>query len=208
MATSYQRLGWHTLSEVSPLAAPRTAESSPPGSSPGSKDWAGLRAATVAPAARRVASTRAETHVLPTSVPVPATRTRRPGRTAQRAWASMAARRGARAATSWLTWSSVCAAETVTRNRLVPAGTVGGRMAGTHRPSASSAAEASRARCSVPRITGMIGLEGCPRLSVGPTERGVAAHTLDEVGETPDQRLPFGRAQHAERGQRSGGIGG
>ena len=60
-----------------------------------------------------------------------------------------------------LTSSSVCAADSVTRRRLVPTGTVGGRMAGTHRPSSSSAADASSAACSLPSTTGMIGL-GCP----------------------------------------------
>ena len=191
MATSYHRPGWQTVSDASPLAPPRTAESNPAGSSAGSKDWAGLRAATVVPAARRVVRSRAETHVLPTSVPVPATRTRRLGRTAQRARASMAARRGARASTSWRTWSSVCAAETVTRNRLVPAGTVGGRMAGTHKPSASRAADASRARCSVPRITGMMGLEGWSRVP-GPPGWSPLADPRHQVGQAPDQRVPFG----------------
>ena len=52
----------------------------------------------------------------------------------------------------------VWAADSVTRSRLVPTGTVGGRMAGTHSPRASSAAEASSAASSLPRTTGMIGL--------------------------------------------------
>ena len=43
----------------------------------------------------------------------------------------------------------------------MPTGTVGGRMAGTHSPSWSSAADALSAACSLPSTMGMIGL-GCP----------------------------------------------
>ena len=38
------------------------------------------------------------------------------------------------AAMSASIWASLCAAESEIRSRAVPAGTVGGRMAGTHRP--------------------------------------------------------------------------
>ena len=51
------------------------------GAGPGrAKDWAGLRAATESPARRQASRRRAETQVLPTSVPVPATRTTTAGR--------------------------------------------------------------------------------------------------------------------------------
>jgi hypothetical protein len=36
-------------------------------------------------------------------------------------------------------WASVCAADSETRRRAVPFGTVGGRIAGTHRPRSRSA---------------------------------------------------------------------
>ena len=80
IGTSYQRCGGHTTPGGSPLAAPRTCASRSAGSSAGSKDCAGLRAATVTPAARRSVRRRAATHVLPTAVPVPTTATRRRGR--------------------------------------------------------------------------------------------------------------------------------
>src|SRR5690606_4152277 len=63
----------------SPLAAARTSASVACGS-PSSNDWAGLRAATVTPAARSAPRVAAPTQVLPTSVAVPTTRTRRSGR--------------------------------------------------------------------------------------------------------------------------------
>src|SRR5664280_3421979 len=46
-----------------------------------SNDWAGLRAATVTPRRRNSPSRRVHTQVLPTSVAVPHTSTRRSGRT-------------------------------------------------------------------------------------------------------------------------------
>ena len=58
-------------------------------------------------------------------------------------------------------WSSVCAADSATRRREVPGGTVGGRMAGTSMPSSSSDAAASSVACSSPITTGTIG-DGCP----------------------------------------------
>ena len=80
--------------------------------------------------------------------------------------------------------------------RLVPAGTVGGRIAGTHRPSASSAADASRARCSVPRMTGMIGLEGwsgraaAPNWSVPPTRLTRSARRRTSVSPSDERSTP------------------
>src|ERR1019366_8796579 len=59
------------------------------------------------------------------------------------------------------TWSSVWAADRVTRRRAVPGGTVGGRMAGTQTPWARKVADAATARSSDPRTMGMMGL-GCP----------------------------------------------
>ena len=52
----------------------------------------------------------------------------------------------------------VCAAENVTRRRDVPAGTVGGRIAGTQRPRASSASLAASAAASLPSSIGWIGV--------------------------------------------------
>src|SRR5438552_6875405 len=73
IATSYQRWGGHTSSGRSPVAAARTSASVAP--APGVNDCAGLRAATRRPRARRTVASRAATHVLPTSVPVPVIRT-------------------------------------------------------------------------------------------------------------------------------------
>ena len=81
MGISYQRCDGQTCSAGSPLAAPRSAASRVAGSSSGSKDCAGFRAATRKPAARSSVRRRAETHVFPISVPVPTTATRRRGRT-------------------------------------------------------------------------------------------------------------------------------
>ena len=53
-AISYQRCGGQTCSGGSPVAAPSTAASRAAGSSPGSKDCAGLRAATCRPAGAEV----------------------------------------------------------------------------------------------------------------------------------------------------------
>ena len=51
---------------------------------------------------------------------------------------------------------SVCVAITVTRKRLVPAGTAGGRIAGANTSAASNASATSVARCGSPNITGKI----------------------------------------------------
>ncbi len=80
-ATGYQRWGGQTVVGASPVAAARTSASVVPASaSASSKDWAGLRAATVVPVARSRSAIRAVTHVLPISVAVPATTTTRSGR--------------------------------------------------------------------------------------------------------------------------------
>ena len=75
----------HTAPGSSPDAAANTSASvAPPTRVPSastSKDWAGLRAATDVPRARNSAIRRLPTQVLPTSVPVPHTRTIRSGRT-------------------------------------------------------------------------------------------------------------------------------
>ena len=54
---------------------------------------------------------------------------------------------------------SVWRADIATRKRDVPAGTVGGRIAGTSSPRSSSSAAAARARASSPSRIGMIGDE-------------------------------------------------
>ena len=95
-------------------------------------------------------------------------------------------------ASNRLTSSSLCAADNVTRRRLVPTGTVGGRMAGTHRPSWSSAADALSAACSLPSTTGMIGL-GCP----GGAKPASATRSISAA------RRPVRAAPSAERRMRS-----
>ena len=94
------------------------------------------------------------------------------------------------------------AADSVTRSRLVPAGTVGGRMAGTQKPSARSAADASRARISLPRTTGMIGLGWSGRCE--PCVDG----PLDQIGQAADERSAFVGSQDAQRSERRAGVGG
>ena len=184
----------------SPVAAPSTAASRPAGSSSGSKDCAGLRAATCRPArggrsgdGRRPTSCRRRCRC----------RRRRPlGAGARRSegggcgdGAGGGSAHGAEQASACnnrLTSSSLCAADSVTRRRLVPTGTVGGRMAGTHRPSWSSAADALSAACSLPRTTGMIGL-GCP----GGANPASATRSISAA------RRPVRAAPSAERRMRS-----
>jgi len=55
------------------------------------------------------------------------------------------------------TSSSVCSLDNVTRTRLVPFGTVGGRMAGAKSPSSRNRSAAVNAACSDPNTIGMIG---------------------------------------------------
>ncbi len=72
--------GWLTRRRPEPFGIGGTAQ--PPPHRSMSKDWAGLRAATDRPRTRSSVSSRPPTQVLPTSVPVPHTRTRRSGRKA------------------------------------------------------------------------------------------------------------------------------
>jgi len=155
----------------SPGAAPRMAESNPAGSS---------RDQRTVPACGRPrslpphggAEQSAETHVLPTSVPVPTTRTRRRAHCLRELGEHRVAQRGQRG-TSFATCSSVWAADTVTRSRLVPTGTVG-RADGRHPKTVGQQRGApSMARCSLPTITGMMGLEGV----AGPATRTRAARS-------------------------------
>ena len=78
---------------------------------------------------------------------------------------------GQRVASSRLTSSSLCAADSVTRSRLVPTGTVGGRMAGTHRPSLEQRRRRVERRLLAPSTIGTIGL-GCPAARVRPPRPG------------------------------------
>lgn len=64
----------------------------------------------------------------------------------------------------------VCAADRLRRSRLVPAGTVGGRMAGTWNPRSQSSCPAAKARSADPTITGKIGDWGSAP-SAAPTVR-------------------------------------
>ena len=147
---------------------------------------------------------RAATHVFPMSVPVPTTATTLRGRMPVSVAAGVADGRGqdsASACNNRLTLSSLCAADSVTRRRLVPTGTVGGRMAGTHSPSSSSAAEADE--------RGLLAAEhhrdDRARMS-GRCEAGLG-HPVDQGGEAARQGGPFGGAQDAERGERRRGVG-
>jgi len=66
-----------------------------------------------------------------------------------------------RAARAWCTCSSECAAESEKRSRLVPSGTVGGRIAFTSTPFARSARDASSAASGVPSTTEKIAESRC-----------------------------------------------
>ena len=109
-------------------------------SSPDANDCTGLCARTVRPRRDAGRATAAVTHVLPTSVPVPATRRSRidvtaPGRSAEHV-APSARLRGDRPARR-------CARPTARpAGATCPGATVGGRIAGTSRPRSSSAAAA------------------------------------------------------------------
>ena len=125
-------------------------------------------------------STAAPTHVLPISVAVPDADDERH-------------RVGERLRQAPSTWSSVWAADSATRSRDVPAGTVGGRMAGTSRPwSSSRRADASRARCSSPS-------------TIGHDRRRVAGRDAFDVRPQPVRRA---RRPPCERSTRSRGEGG
>ena len=129
----------HTSCGCSPVADASTSASVGPGA-PSSKDCTGLRAATATPSAR---SCDERLRRRPTSC-------RSRWRCRRRRRASRRGHRSASAFAKATTWSSVWAADSATRSREVPAGTVGGRMAGTSRPwSSSRRADASRARSLV-----------------------------------------------------------
>ncbi len=206
IGASYQRCGGQTSSGGSPVAAPSTAASRPAGSSSGSKDCAGLRAATRKPAARSSVRRRAATHVFPISVPVPTTATTRRGRTPVSGLRARC-RRGvgvasrASACNNRLTSSSLCAADSVTRSRLVPTGTVGGRMAGTHRPSC----EQRRRRVERRLLAAEDDRDDRARMS-GRCESGLR-HPVDQRGEAARQGGAFGGAQDTERRERRRGVG-
>ena len=94
------------------------------------------------------------------------------------------------------TWSSVCAADTVTRRRELPGGTVGGRIAGTRKPFSSSVAEAASAPSASPMITGRIA-DGWPGASRSMWPRRALA-----------ERFALRRADDPEGRQRRGGNAG
>ena len=137
----------------SPVAAASTSASV---TAPGSPDCAGLRAATCAPATRSSPAVAAVHHVLPTSVPCRSTNTSVP-----RSGHGPSGKSSASAVASRSTCSAVWAAESATRSRDVPGGTVGGRMAGTSSPRRAGR-RPPRARAPRRRTTnGTIG-DGCP----------------------------------------------
>ncbi len=156
--------------------------------SPGANDCTGLRAAIAMPAPLQLAQQRGRDVGLP-----------HVGTGAgddddgQRAGTDPSAAVSARS--RWSICASVCTAERVTRNRHVPAGTVGGRMAGTRIPSARSAAAASSARCSSPHTNGTMG-EGWP----GRTRSTSARSRRTSAAPSSD-------ADDPQRGERGRGVG-
>ena len=209
MATSYQRCGGQTSSGDSPLAAPSTAASTTGGivaRIEGLRRLAGgdaqARRAEAAPGdARQPMSCRRRCRADHGNEAAGAHPSQRaPGPAWRR---GLADGRGAApsACSSRVTSSSGCAADRVTRSRLVPTGTVGGRMAGTHSPSSSSAAEASRAACSLPRTIGMIGLGWPGGAKPASMTRSISA------ARRPVRAAPSAERSDAEGGQRSRGVG-
>ena len=167
--------------------APSTSASAAPSGSSGSKDWAGLRAATARPAARAGAGPgRPATQVLPTSVPVPDDR--RPCRSGRR--------RGIRARVEGDQQRGRRSLVGVGRGQRdaqagVPGATVGGRMAGTSRPRSSSAAAAADGRA--PRRRGRPGRSATGGRA-GPGRRGAAA---GRPGASPSAERTTRRAARA-----------
>ncbi len=79
-----------------------------------------------------------------------------------------------RASTRRSTCAKLWAADRVMRSRAAPLGTVGGRIAGTHKPSASRARETARVSWLSPMTTGWIGVSdgrSCQRLRRRPVLR-------------------------------------
>ena len=132
IARGSQRCAGHTTCGSSPVAPPSTSASVGVSSS-GANDCTGLRGDD-RDAARRAsaAASAAATHVLPTSVPVPATTTIVTATVSGRA--DVAEHVGERGERAGRPASSVCAALSATRRRDVPGATVGGRIAGTSEP--------------------------------------------------------------------------
>ena len=79
--------------------------------------------------------------------------------------------------------SSVCAADSVTRSRAEPAGTVGGRMATTQNPRCASCRCAASACPALPHSTGWMGVTDRPS-GTPPAARGAA----EARGERHDPR--------------------
>ena len=88
----------------------------------------------------------------------------------------------------------------VTRSRLVPTGTVGGRMAGTHRPPPSSCGGRVERRLSEPRTIGMIGL-GWP----GGARPASASRSIREASRA--SRASPSAERRTQRGEGGGGVG-
>ena len=146
-ATSYQRCGGQTVVGASPVAAAETRRRRWV-RSPGSNDWAGLRAATGRPPPGAGRAGGPPTQVLPTSVPVPATSTSRSGRLTARPVgggdAEVEPGVDERARRAAATSSAVWAALKAMRRREVPGGTVG-RPDGRHQRARAQAASAAAA---------------------------------------------------------------
>ena len=130
----------------------------------------------------------------------PHPRTRTGSRTAP-APATVPAPNRPSASTSRPTSSSPCAADSVTRSRLVPTGTVGGRMAGTHRPLAAAQPTLERGLLAARGSTGTIGL-GWP----GRCEARLR-QPVDQGGEAARQGSTFVGAQDPESGEGGRGVG-
>ena len=102
----------------------------------------------------------------------------------------------ASAAASASTWSRVWSADSATRSRDVPGGTVGGRMAVTRKPRAGERVGGlERARLAAAHVRH--------------DRRRMPGPQAVDVGAQPGpQRVALGGAQHAQRGERGGGVGG
>ena len=192
MATEYQRWRGHTMAGWSPVACASRPASVSAASSAGRYDCAGLRAATTSPRDRSARASRHATQVLPTSVPVPVTSDE-----ALRPRGPPDRRQAASAATSRSTWSSVWAADSVTRSREVPGGD-GRRPDGRH--------QQARARAARPRRPGR-----WPRRRARPgrSATGGRARTRSTWRAEPADaaRRPRRRGRTPQRGQGRGGVG-
>ena len=207
IATSYQRCGGQTTSGGSPLAAPSTAASRVAGSSSGSKDCAGLRAATCKPAARRSVRRRAATQVFPTSVPVPTTATTRRGRTPVRGAVRRPCRRAAARGSSVQRVEQPADVLVAVRRRQRDPQPAGADRHGGRADGRDPQALVEQRRRRVER--GLLAAEDDrdDRARMSRRREAGLGHPVDQGGEAARQGGALGGAQDAERGERRRGVG-